>query len=252
MNFTIFGFARLQLVLIGSFIDVIFFSGAVGYRLREVETAKNRIIFEKEALLLQKDQEHKERLYQAREIERDRIAKDLHDDIGSSLSSIMITGELAKNYLSSDVQKSKYFIDKITQSATNVMDGVSDLVWALQNNGLNAVRLSAKMRAFSSEFLSNCNIKPKYHFDPKFDAISLTVTAKKNIWLGFKESINNVCKYSKARNCAIKIKIEKNTMKMLIADDGTGISPLAAKGNGLNNLQMRTTELCPHLKKVYT
>jgi hypothetical protein len=41
-------------------------------------------------------------------------------------------------------------------------------------------------------------------------------------------------------------------MKMLIADDGTGISPLAAKGNGLNNLQMRTTELCPHLKKVYT
>ena len=232
----IFGMGQLNFIVIGSFIDVLFFSAAMGYRLRDLDTQKT-------AIILQKELEHKQISQETRDKERSRIAKDLHDDMGSTLSSISISCELAKNYLHSDIQKAQFFVNKINSSTSTVMENISDLVWALQPIGSNAIPISSRMRTLSHEWLMNCNIIPHLEIDKSFDELLLSLNARKNIWLIYKEAINNICKYSNAKNCYIYVKIEREKLFIQIQDDGVGMDNKVKKGNGLNNMQIRSEEI---------
>jgi signal transduction histidine kinase len=241
----IFLLGALSWLMFGFFLDVIFFSAAIGFRIRqEYKEKENSLkeLLQKEAELQQKELEKMRVVYETREEERMRIARDLHDDMGSTLSSIGIYANVVTSYMDSDKEKAKEYLHKIQANSKLVMENTADLIWSLQTNYGQDESIYKRMHKTAVEMLSSAGITPRIQIAPAEELPSLHIVAQKNCWLIFKEAINNVCKYSKASNCIISIKKEEEKLIMNISDDGTGFeNPMS--GNGLANMRTRTAEL---------
>ena len=101
-----------------------------------------------------------------------------------------------------------------------------------------------RMRTFASSILEAKNIDLTFTSDSSLSGLKLSMEQRKNLFLIFKESVNNVAKYSKAKHCTISLKFEGNRFEMKINDDGTGFDTHAeSSGNGLFNMKKRGKEL---------
>ncbi len=172
--------------------------------------------------------------------ERNRIASDLHDDIGASLSSIRIYSDAAIFQFHQKPEESKKLIEKINQSSSEMMEKMSDIIWVINPKNDQGENLVLRMKTHLSELLSATNIKVSYRIHSDIDTLRISTFARRNIYLTFKESINNIIKYSKARNIQIEMKILKNKLLLLISDDGIGFDSNQIKsGNGIGNMKRR-------------
>jgi signal transduction histidine kinase len=181
-------------------------------------------------------------VFETREEERMRIARDLHDDMGSTLSSIGIYTKVVSAYIDSDKEKANEYLDKIQDNARLLMENTTDLIWALQTNYGEMESIFRRMQRTAIEMLSSSNITPHIQIASPENLPLLHINAQKNCWLIFKEALNNVCKYSKAANCYISIKKELDRLVISITDDGVGFEN-PTQGNGLNNMRSRAMEL---------
>lgn len=181
-------------------------------------------------------------VYETREEERIRIARDLHDDMGSTLSSIGIYGKVASSYLDSDKRKAQEYLEKIQDNTRLLMESTSDLIWSLQSNYGETESIFRRMQQAAVQLLSSANIAPHVMIAPAGSLPRLSIHAQKNIWLIFKEAINNTCKYSRAGNCTVEVTTSDKRLILSITDDGIGFEN-PQKGNGLHNMKMRAEEL---------
>ena len=234
----------LSWLMFGFFTDVVFFSSAIGYRIRQEYREKEQSLKEllhKEAELQQKELEKIKAVYETREEERLRIARDLHDDMGSTLSSISIYTKVVSSYLQTNQQKADEYLQKIQHNTRLLMENTNDLIWSLQTNYGESESIFKRMQKAAVEMLSSANINP--HVNMEVDGLSpLQISAQKNCWLIFKEAVNNVCKYSQAANCYIAISQTDDKLLLSVKDDGIGFGEPKA-GNGLKNMMLRTTAL---------
>lgn len=209
----------LGLIQIGTIVEVLLFSSALGFRMRQIE----------------KDRRANERI-------RENISSDLHDEIGSTLSSIAILSEaLQRKTARGDNHQS---IGVITERTRQVMDTMSDIVWSVNplNDKMNTVLL--KMREFAVETLEAKEILLHFHTDEVLPTFRLAIEQRKDFYLFFKETINNVAKYSKAKNVWVELTNKDNKLSLSITDDGIGFDPMEVKkGNGLKNMQARAQQL---------
>jgi signal transduction histidine kinase len=240
-----FGAGPFHWLLISFFLDVVFFSAALGYRIKQEYLQKEnslKQLLTKEAELQQKELEKMKAVYETREEERMRIARDLHDDMGSTLSSIGIYSKVVATYVDTDKAKANEYLDKIQQNTKMLMENTGDLIWSLQTNYGQSESIFKRMQATGIELLSLANIAPHFILPNENDLPLLNVAAQKNCWLIFKEAINNVCKYSKAANCSVLIETGNDKLLFNITDDGKGFTG-SHVGNGLANMRQRTEEL---------
>lgn len=167
---------------------------------------------------------------------RQNIARDLHDDIGSTLSSINIMSQLAmKETGNSSVQ-----LQKIAAYSSTMMESMSDMVWSISPRNDSLEQMVVKMKEFAAEILEPKNIQYDFSTDQSLGTISLDVEKRKNLFLIFKEAINNAAKYSEASNVDIHITRENGSLSMFITDNGNGFDTNnTATGNGLNNMRAR-------------
>ncbi|HMP98514.1 MAG TPA: tetratricopeptide repeat protein, partial [Cyclobacteriaceae bacterium] len=171
---------------------------------------------------------------------RSQIARDLHDDLGSTLSSINIISNMALN---SNNQAENYF-QRIREQSSRMMDNMSDIVWSINPNNDSLAQLIIKMKEFAAEILEPKNIN--YTFEEIGDTsnIKLDVEKRKNLYLIFKESINNAAKYSEGKNVFIKLLAENQHLLLVVQDDGKGFDQLKVKnGNGLKNMEHRAQSI---------
>ncbi len=240
-----FGMGPFYWLLISFFLDVIFFSAALGYLIKQEYLQREnslKQLLKSEAELQQKELEKIKAIYETREEERLRIARDLHDDMGSTLSSINIYSRVVANYLQSDMVKANDYLDKIRDTTATLMENTTDLIWQLQTNYGESETIFERMHKAAIQLLSSANIAPRFIM-PMPDVLPrLNIMAQKNCWLIFKEALNNVCKYSNATTCSIEFITEGINLFFKITDDGVGITAIPA-GNGLNNMQQRTLEM---------
>ena len=245
MNTETFMFGAISWLMFGFFTDVVFFSSAVGYRIRQEYREREeslKQLLRKEAELQQKEMEKFKVVFETREEERMRIARDLHDDMGSTLSSIGIYTRVVAGYMDTDKEKANEYLDKIQDNAKLLMENTTDLIWALQTNYGEMESIFRRMQRTAIEMLSSSNITPHIHIASPENLPLLHINAQKNCWLIFKEALNNVCKYSKAANCYISIKKELDLLVISITDDGVGFEN-PTQGNGLSNMRSRATDL---------
>jgi len=171
---------------------------------------------------------------------RNKIASDLHDDVGSTLSSISIFADMAK-------QQSKEVIpllDTIGESSTKMLDAMADIVWTINPENDQFEKILLRMRNFAYALLGAKNIDYEFDADEEIQNLKLSMEVRRNLYLIFKEATNNLVKYAEASQAMYSITGSKNQLTMLIRDNGKGFDmEKQTEGNGLKNMRKRAAEI---------
>jgi two-component system, NarL family, sensor histidine kinase UhpB len=173
---------------------------------------------------------------------RNEIARDLHDDMGSTLSSIHILSQLALK--ENQTEPSTKYFQRIADHSAKMMESMSDMVWSINPENDSLQKMLAKMKEFSAEILEPKNIVYQFQGEETLNGTVMDVAMRKNIFLIFKETINNAAKYSEGTAVDISIVHEANELLLTISDNGKGFDPSRVQnGNGLRNMKERAREI---------
>ena len=174
---------------------------------------------------------------------RNRISADLHDELGSTLSGISIMGSLAKKELS-DKQTPALLVDRIMEDVRQISGSLDDIVWNISPKNDSLSSLIARMTRYASELFEAKQISFKVEIPERLDDIKLSMEQRRNIYLIFKESVNNLVKYSKCTEAYVSIRMAKKNVFLTIRDNGVGFDPnVPTERNGIRNLKYRANSL---------
>lgn len=169
---------------------------------------------------------------------RARISRDLHDDLGSALSSIALHGMVAAEL--NDPSKMRHTLARISAEAQSVSAQVRDLTWSLHPASDSMDEMLARMRQFAQPLLEERGMTLRFEADEGLSAVTLGIEARRHFYLIFKEAVNNAAKYAAAQEVRVRISLEGKKLALEVTDDGTGFDPATApRGNGLNNMAVR-------------
>jgi two-component system, NarL family, sensor histidine kinase UhpB len=175
---------------------------------------------------------------------RNTIARDLHDDIGSTISSINILSKVALQQHAQGDLPMGTSIQKIKDRSESIMESMSDIVWAINPHHDTIEQMIFRMKEFAGEILEPLNIKYRFNEEGHFLNVKMDVEKRKDFYLLFKEAVNNAAKYSGCRNVYIGLKQEARLLRLLIEDDGKGFDTGEIKnGNGLVNMRRRADSM---------
>jgi signal transduction histidine kinase len=177
---------------------------------------------------------------------RNQIAADLHDEVGSSLSSIHMLSQMASQQGDDVVHKD--ILSRMSSNAKETMDRMGDIVWMIKPGEAEAANLKQRMERFAYEISSSKNISLQLSVD-ELEKVKLTMEQRKNIWLIFKEAVNNAVKYSGTDKMEISSTTDGKELLLLVKDFGKGFDTgVIKKGNGLDNMQQRAADLQAELR----
>jgi ligand-binding sensor domain-containing protein len=181
------------------------------------------------------------RLNKKRELERLRlrISRDLHDDIGSALTSINVLSKVALSKGGADMEIGGY-LSQIKTAASDTMESMSDIVWAINPENDKLEAMISRMKEFAAEICEARQVDLDFVLPIEIERISFDAGKRKNIFLIFKEAVNNAIKYSEGPKLHISLERQGNLLKMEIRDNGKGFQVNHARtGNGLKNMKER-------------
>lgn len=173
---------------------------------------------------------------------RNQIAADLHDEVGSSLSSINMLSQMVANQ-PNIAEKDRSILEKMTINSKETMDKMSDIVWMIKSGENDGESLIERMNQFLQEISIGKNIET--HFNAtNTEGLELTMAHRKNIYLIFKEAVNNAVKYSGTKTIDVIFEKIDNNLNLTVQDFGQGFDiEHIRRGNGLENMQNRAREL---------
>lgn len=179
------------------------------------------------------------RQYRREENIRRRLARDLHDDLGSTMNSINIYTHLA---LMED--STNRYLKQINQGAQEAVAGIRDIIWILDDHKDTVGELADRISRFAHPLCEANQISFTVQTDPASTGSRLGKEEKRNLHMILKEAINNSIKYAEAKNLTLHFQGETGKLSIVIADDGRGFDNATLKrGNGLNNMALRATEI---------
>jgi signal transduction histidine kinase len=183
---------------------------------------------------------------------RNDMARDLHDDIGSSLGSIGILSQTAHALAIHEPTRAQALLDRIGHTAQQVMEAMSDLVWSVNPHHDPLARVLDRMRDFGQELFTDTGTA----FVFRADDLALPDTAladkRRHLFLIYKEALLNCAKYARARTLTVTVQQTDATLTLSIRDDGCGFEPGQPQpsmgGNGLTNMHLRAADLGGQLR----
>jgi len=181
------------------------------------------------------------------QIIRNNIASDLHDDIGSTLNSISIYSEVAKQQAGKEIPA----LDMIGTNSRKIIESMSDIVWTINPENDSFEKIIVRMRSFAYQIFKAKKVEYTFEVDEELNSIALPMQVRKNFYLVFKEAVTNLIKYSGATRVSISLSEKNKTIFLHIRDNGKGIPVNAeTQGNGLMNMKRRAEEIHGHLKII--
>nr|WP_255724152.1 sensor histidine kinase [Terrimonas ginsenosidimutans] len=170
---------------------------------------------------------------------RNRIASDLHDDIGSTLTNINILSSLGRRNLDEPAQ-AREFLDRITEEVNSSSQALDDIIWSVNTSNDGLDETAARMRRYAAELFDAGNVRYEFDLDSDLAQRKLSMEQRRDFYLVFKETLNNIFKHAEAKNVWINVQIEKGNLIMSVRDDGKGFDVNAdTHRNGLKNLRAR-------------
>jgi signal transduction histidine kinase/ligand-binding sensor domain-containing protein len=174
---------------------------------------------------------------------RNRIASDLHDEIGSNLSNISIFSNVAKQQ-GAPPEQVEAILGKISDYTQTSMEAMNDIVWMINPRNDRFENIMVCMRMLASELFEATNYRLHMNLDESLNDMKLNMDARKNFYLIFKEAINNIAKYAKGSEVWIDMKQKGNMVILTLKDNGKGFdTSKPQQGNGLHNLKNRASQL---------
>ncbi|NLL27394.1 MAG: hypothetical protein GX259_01215 [Bacteroidales bacterium] len=176
---------------------------------------------------------------------RTKIASDLHDDIGSTLSSISIMSYLLKSQATTDSNYKK-IINKIGTNAQNMLESMDDIVWAVNPSNDKLINLVSRIKEFAIPIFESKEIMFEINSPADIEKLNLKMDIRKNLFLIAKEAINNLAKYSKCSKANIDFTYKHPFLTMIIEDNGIGFDVKEAENgtrNGIKNINKRAKQI---------
>jgi len=180
-----------------------------------------------------------QRQMEAAERFRSKLSSDLHDDVGTMLSSLAMQSEVMGLTASPD-QVEKF--EKLSSLSREAMARMRDTVWAIDSRKDNATDLVDRMKDYLSDLYNGGRMKVKFDQQIESDTIKLQPDVRQNLYLIFKEAVNNAAKYSSGDLLTVRFEHSKNYAKLHVHDNGK-ISNIKTSGTGLSNMKMRAERI---------
>jgi signal transduction histidine kinase len=175
---------------------------------------------------------------------RDRIARDLHDDMGSYLSSISILSAT----LPPDPARAQQNLDRIGHTARQVMEAMSDIVWSVNPTHDTMQQILDRMKLVGDELFSETDTDVRFEIGPGVESLTLPLERRRDFYLIYKEALTNAAKYAQARTVQVRMWLKNNQLHLSVEDNGRGFDPAnvptrTSGGNGQGNMQARAAAL---------
>ncbi len=181
------------------------------------------------------------------QIERDRIARDIHDDLGSKITQLVLTGE-ASQIQSDPHSQGNAKAEPILQmcdGARDILTTIDEIIWIVnsQHNTLNDFAIH--VCKYTERFLESTPIRFRFDVDYELPPKTLPQLARRNLFLAVKEALNNAVKHSHATELTVHIKLEGSTFVVIVRDNGIGFdyAQISRERHGLNNMMLRMKEV---------
>jgi signal transduction histidine kinase len=171
---------------------------------------------------------------------RSRIAADLHDDIGATLSRVAVISEVVKNSVGVADADARRRLTELAETSRALVGNMSDIVWSIDARHDNIGDVMARFRAFGSDVLESRGIR--WTCEASF-RVRLSPEQRRDFYLIFKEAINNAGRHSQARNVALRVDLRNGRLCGEIWDDGSGFSDNGVCGIGIRSMRERAERL---------
>jgi signal transduction histidine kinase/ligand-binding sensor domain-containing protein len=173
---------------------------------------------------------------------KNRISRDLHDNIGSSLSSISIMLKVVMNML--DKTSAYLLLEKIATTTQLTQENLDDIVWNIGSSDSSLASIMDRLKEFGSNILETQHVRLDFNVPLEVRDLRLRLDKRYELYLIVKELINNTAKYAKATEIFIQLSIEENDLNFLYKDNGIGFDRKNhANGNGIVNIGNRSKNL---------
>lgn len=223
--------------MFGVLLQMFLFMQGLAYRTRKQEADRIRAV---EQLQLENDRKELEKykaIIDARENERNRISQEIHDDIGSGLTSIRLLSEIAKAKSSQPDNKE---LEKISATSNVLMDKMNEIIWTLNSRNDSLPNLIAYLRHHVVEYFESLHMQLHLTVPDVINEITISGKIRRNILLSVKEALHNVVKHSQATDVNVVFAVDQ-FFSVTITDNGVGFNPALNKShsNGLHNMKER-------------
>ncbi|HVY75555.1 MAG TPA: ATP-binding protein [Puia sp.] len=175
---------------------------------------------------------------------RNDIASDLHDDMGSVLSSINVMSKVALHGPPGKEGLVKDNLKKIHENSNYILESMSDIVWAINPVNDSFEKTLFRMKEFAGDILEPLGVQYEFKLSEGLYSLSMGLKKRKDFFLFFKEAVNNAAKYSRCTKVRIDIAWQNDFIALQVEDNGIGFN--AAKeylGNGLRNMKQRAEQM---------
>ncbi|MCM5530458.1 GAF domain-containing protein [Parasegetibacter sp. NRK P23] len=174
---------------------------------------------------------------------RAKIARDLHDEMGSTLTSINILCKVALQQMD-DRPALNNHLHRIREYSAGLMESMSDIVWAINPANDTFCKLLIRMKELAAEMLEPMQIAYHFRNEGAMEEVKLNLEQRKNVYLVYKEALNNMVKYSRGNELVVSFESSDKSFRLRISDNGCSFDPSREySGNGLRNMQVRAGEL---------
>ena len=175
----------------------------------------------------------------AAEAERSRIARDLHDDLGSGLTEVSLLAEMGLGDLPSfEKQAGRFRV--IADKARSLVTALNVIVWAVNPEENTLQSFADYLSSSAKEFLAASGVTCRFKIPIEFNAVTLSGQIRHNLFLAAREVLNNVVRHARATEVELRINHVDNQLEIAIADNGSGFAVMTVQcGNGLANLRER-------------
>ena len=172
------------------------------------------------------------------ELERTRIAQDMHDDVGARLSQLSVMQETlaTQDAVSGEVRDE---LQKLARASRQAVSAVQDVVWTINPNHDTLEALVDFLIRHADSYLSAVEIPCRFETPSTLPPITVHSTVRHEIAMAFKESLQNVVKHARATEVSVAISFDGSSLVIAVADNGIGIGTGPHRGNGLTNMNQR-------------
>jgi len=174
--------------------------------------------------------------------ERDRIARDIHDDLGSKITQLLLTGEVAQIESAPDTGAP---VSQMCDGARNILATIDEVVWIVNSQRDNLDDFVIYVCKYAQQFLESSPIRCRFDTPEELPAKTVSQLTRRALFLAIKEALNNAAKHSKATELTLRIELNGSRLNVVLADNGCGFDTAqASQGrNGLTNMKMRMAEI---------
>lgn len=178
------------------------------------------------------------------QLERARIARDIHDDLGARLTQLVLLGEVAQNESTVD-PNARAQIDQICERARGILGAIDEIVWVVNSRRDTLRDFVTYVCKYAQLFLRSTEIRCRFDVEPDLPSTPFDLPIRRNLLLAVKEALNNAAKHSEATELFLRIHRQGQVLNLIVEDNGKGfeVGKADSERNGLTNMAQRMKEL---------